>query len=332
MGTNQNRKIVELRDSMFNLDDPMSSGAWFWWFCSFFFENPKNPKKPREVVIVWTTKNVEGVDEDGIGIVFKRKDDNGAVASWYFDGEKMRHNIVLEKCKIRLARDRLSSESMTPTSYSVGKEGCRIKIGDDFEFFAKPLKRNKLASPRYHLTKVFGKNGISGIEAKKLEVKGVVEGEPITGTAYFQKVFANVPLFPWNWGVFHFENEGILTYNNHTVLWHVGGKDISFFDGKDYHNFTDMDVRISKGRYPKFEVVGENQKEKMSFTAKAYAHSSWVFKEKIFGFMGNQLTYNEYPAIVTDLKLVNKKNGKETNLKQLGKNMGNIEHGTGSLI
>ena len=331
------KDLVDFEKKVFDIEnEPMPKGAWWWWFWLFFFNNPLNPDKPRQLMILWSTKNVSEINCNNLKIRLNHNNGrnvlDGAVAVWYYDGEKMNHNFILEQCKLMLNGNKLSSESQTPTSFSTEKEKNIIKIGDDFNFIAESNNNHKFSMPTYHSNSYIGSMGYSLLRLNRLNLKGKIKNEPIHGSAYFQRVFVNAPSVPWYWGIFHFENGGILTYFNPHVFGRSIKKDISFFDGRTLHKFDEIKIK-REGKYlPSFLVTGINGKEKIDFKVKSYSHSSWSFRKKSLGLIPNKLIYNEYPSVISDLKLKNMRTGRSIVLKKLGKSVGNAEHTTGLLF
>ncbi|MFH1722489.1 MAG: hypothetical protein ABH950_07805 [Candidatus Altiarchaeota archaeon] len=329
--------LADFEKKLFDIkDDPMPKGAWWWWFWLFFFDNPKDPEKPRQLMILWSTKNVKTIDCNDLLIKLhhplNRSNLDGAVAAWYFDGEKMRHDYVLEQCYMSITETGLESESNTPTSFKI--EGTRniIRIGDNMEFEAESKGTHEFTQPIYGFDKYpFGK-GYSILRLNHLKLKGKVDGKKITGSAYFQRVFVNAPVPQWYWGIMHFQKGAVLTYFNPSLYGKSLNKDISFFDGKKMHSFDEIKVKREGGEIPSFYVKSENEKERIEFTVKAYSHSSWTFRKKMFGLIPNKLVYNEYPSTITKFRLKNKRNGGTIILDDLGSSVGNVEHTTGLLI
>ncbi|MFH1473328.1 MAG: hypothetical protein ABIE55_00380 [Candidatus Aenigmatarchaeota archaeon] len=331
------KDLIDFEKKVFNIEnESRPRGAWWWWFWLFFFNNPKNPGKPRQLMILWSTKNVKEIECNKLKIRLNRNSDrknlDGAVAVWYFDGEKMNHNFVLEQCNLKLSGNELSSDSKTPTSFSTDNNKNMVKIGNDFTFIAESNKGHKFSMPVYRSNNYLGNVGYSILKMNRLSLRGKIRNEPISGSAYFQRVFVNAPSVPWYWGIFHFENGGILTYFNPHVFGKSIKKDISFFDGRSMHKFDNIKVRRLGKYLPTFLITGINEKERISFKVKSYSHSSWSFKKKSLGIIPNKLVYNEYPSVISDLKLTNNKTGRSILLKKLGKSVGNAEHTTGLLL
>lgn len=329
--------LIDLEGKVFDIkNEPRPRGAWWWWFWLFFFNNPKNLEKPRQLMILWSTKNVKKIDCNNLKIKLNHSQDrsnlDGAVAAWYFDGEKMHHNFLLEQCNMNVSDKKLSSDSSIPTSFSINKTKNTVKIGSDFEFIAEAGNKHNFTMPTYHSHTYFGNIGYSMIRLNRLSLTGKIKNKPIHGSAYFQRVFVKAPAIPWYWGIFHFENGGILTYFKLHLLGKSFKKGISFFDGKKIHELININIKRLGGNIPTFTVSGENEHEKINFTVNSYSHSSWTFKKKTLGIIPNKLIYNEYPAVITNLKLTNKKTGKRIILEYLGKSLGNAEYATGLLL
>jgi hypothetical protein len=329
------KKLINFERRVFDVkNEPMAKGDWWYWFWLFFFDNKKNPEKPRQLMLVWSTKNEKEMEYNNQKIrlapLEDRKNLDGVVAAWYFDGERMHHGFLSEKCKIKLSDRKLFTDCTIPTSFHVNKDRSIVKIGDDFNFTAETRDCSSFNSLSYEL--FVSKKVFSIMELKRLNIKGKVRDEPVKGTAYFQRVFFDMPYPSWYWGIFHFENKSILTYGNSFVLGRSFKKDISFFDGKRVHFFDRMKVKKSGKEKLVFDVYGENKEEEIRFTVKSYSHTCWAFKKKTLGLIPTSLIYNEYPATVSKFELVNKKTGVKTVLKELGKSVGNAEYGSGLLI
>ncbi len=244
----------------------------------------------------------------------------------------MHHNFLLEQCSIQVSERGLFSDSRTPTCFSITKTKNTVKIGDDFEFIAQAGNNHNFTMPSYRSHTYLGNMGYSILRLNHLELRGKVRNNPIQGSAYFQRVFVTAPAIPWYWGIFHFENGGVLTYFKLHLLGKAVKKEISFFDGTKLHEFTDIKLTVSGETMPTFTVSGENEHERIHFIVNAYSHSSWAFRRRIFGIIPNNLTYNEYPARISELKLANKKTGETMSSEDLGKSVGNAEHTTGLLL
>lgn len=337
MKPNSETDLIDLERKVFHIkNEPMPQGAWWWWFWLFFFNNPKNPEKPRQLMILWSTKNEREISCNHLRFrpapPQDRNNLNGIVAAWYFDGGEMHHNFLLEQCNLRISDKEISSDSTIPSSFSINKTKNTVKIGNDFEFIAGAGDKHDFVMPTYKSNIYLMNRGYSILRLNHLNLSGRINNEKIHGSAYFQRVFVNAPTPSWYWGIFHFEGGGILSYYNPYLLGKSLKEDISFFDGEKIHNFDNVGIMRSRGDKPIFTISGETEDEKINFTVTSYSHSSWTFRKKVLGIIPNKLVYNEYPASISDLRFTNKKTGEDIVLADLGKAVGNAEHTTGFLI
>ena len=357
--------------------DSRRPGTWWWWFWLFFFDNPKDPQKPRQLMILWSTKDDRRIQcnsldivlpEDPIKIEGKRATLDGAVAAWYFDGEKMHDDFVLERCDVVLdeAGKTLKSVPHERTGNETGfyeKNGkfvTRIKTADgqEFEFESSLLKGNEMGVPVQSTRQYLGgKFDYKILRIQRMDLKARVKAgkraETAAGTAYFQKVMVNAPVAPWFWGILHFGDGSALQYFNP----HVGmaalennpfsgmvrldrarkslTKDITFYDasGKQTTHFKDVKIRAERrGGLPAWRISGKNGGAEIEFVVDAYAHSCWTFRKKIGGVLPvrSRLDYNEYPCRCSFFEL--RKNGKKKTLADIGGGVGNAEYAWGFLI
>jgi hypothetical protein len=287
-------------------------------------------------MILWSTRNAKELECNNLKVKLRKSEDKsmmyGAVASWYFDGEKMHHNFILEPCNIRLSENELFSESKTKTYFCINKNGGIVKIGDNFEFVAEAENKHEFTSPAHQKNTFIRNKGYDMIKLNHLKLSGKVDGQPIKGSAYFQRVFVNSPMSSWYWGLAHFENGSVMTYFKPYLFGKSFRKDISFFDGKEMHKFDEIKLKRRNDQLPMFSVSGENEEEKISFVVSAYSHSFWILRNNVMKFIPNQIFYNEYPAVISDFTLENKKTGEKITLKELGKSVCNAEHATGIMF
>lgn len=326
-------------DRVFDVEDePWPRGAWWWWFWLFFFDNPRDPQRPRQLMILWSTKNVDVIDCNSLKILLEHTDDrsllDGAVAAWYFDGDEMIHNYLLEQGTLELGGGGLRFNSSHPSRYLVEGEKNIVEIGDNMRFEAVNKGGHDFIGPDYRKNTFPLGFSYSVLWMNRLDLSGIVDGKPINGSAYFQRVFVNAPAPSWYWGLFHFGNGQMLSYYHAFFSALTFKKDISYYDGRDLHFFPDMSVQRLDGKgvqKPVFKVCGQAQGKRISFTVESYSHSSWTFRKKSLGVMPNKLVYNEYPAKIRDFVFIDE-GGKKTTLKDLGDSVGNAEHTTGLLF
>ncbi|MBD3389106.1 MAG: hypothetical protein GF416_08465 [Candidatus Altiarchaeales archaeon] len=330
-------EYVDFERKVFDISgERMPKGAWWWWFWLFFFDNPDDPSRPRQLMILWSTKNVKDIVCNDVNLKLSPGCDRsrmpGAVAAWYYDGSEMHHNYLLENCDILVSKGSVSSDSEVPAVFSVDGMRSEVVVGDHMRFISEASNDHEFMKPIYVADDVVGDIGYSILKLNRLELSGEVDGRATRGTSYFQRVFVNSPVPPWYWAVVHFENGAVLTYYNpHFHLTSIR-EDISYYDGERLHRFKSADISRSGDDLPSFTVSGENRDATIRLTVDAYSHSSWTFKKKTLGLVPNKLVYNEYPIVVSDFTFKDKSSGEVTTLEDLGSSVGNAEHTTGFLL
>jgi len=319
------QKIFDLKNIFFGEND------WIWWFWLFFFENPTNPEKPRQVAILWSARN-DIVKCNGMKMGTKKllKGDllDGGVAAWYFDGSKMYDNLLLSRVKINLGQSGITTSSPN-TSFQFNNGIFRITVEDKMKFEATLLNdKNKFVSPWEKGHKYLGL-GYDMIGINKLKLTASINGEISEGSAYFQKVFLKGPAIPWYWGIFHFKDSACLSYFNPRLLGKSIKKDVSFYDGETLHRFNDITIKKTRGFLPTFHIMARNKEKKIEFLVETYSKTTWEFRKKKFGLIPLNFNYRQYPARITRFKF----NDLKTNLSlsDLGYGIGNAEHSTGIL-
>ena len=300
----------------------------------FVFKDPKNPKRPKQLMILWSSKNEKEIECNGVK--FRMKNPlrgnklNGAVASWYYDGEKMHENFMLEQCDLIFTKNSISSKSSKPSRF-VMKGNCgEISVGDEFKF---KVKMNSCYKPIMDTITISDRRKYTVVDAFRFETKCKVCGEPMEGSDFFECMFCSTPIPSWYWGLFHFDDGSVLNYFEPYLFSMPIRKNISFFDCNGTHTFDNMRIKSDGKKLPSFTLSGSNKNDEISFRVKTYSRATWKFKKKhegIKGIIPNRLTYNEYPAIITKFSLKSK--GKTRTLSELGKSVGNAEHTEGFLF
>ena len=351
-----------------DLDDKRP-GTWWWWFWIFFIENKDNQSKPQQLMILWSTKNDSKIKCNNLNLkldneikVQKNKSTfNGAVATWYFDGKKMHENHILENCDITLNKKpyALVSESKNKTLFCEKNNKFVVQINKgktEFVFNSEIEANNEFVTPTLTQNNYLkGTFSHKVLRMPRLDFKGIIKNQEkeqnIRGTAYFQQVVVNSPLFPWYWGIFHFGNGSIVSYFNPHIgtamlkdnltktLLSNGNislkKGIYFFDkkAKKLHLFKNIKIKkqTNQKNQPVFKISGENKDTKISFTVDCYANAFWKFEKKFLGIVKMRLKYNEYPAQITQFNLQDKQGKTLAALKDLGTGIGNAEHSWGLL-
>jgi hypothetical protein len=156
------------------------------------------------------------------------------------------------------------------------------------------------------------------------KVSGVIDGESVSGTAYFQKVCVQAPSVPWYWGMLHFSDgsylDWFLPHASLTMLsrdaraWKK--RDIShialsqgglFHDAQNKRSERFEIVSVKKKKQPNnlphFDVQLQNGRTTIHISAQAVERAHWDFHQPTRGGVWSHLTYNEYPLIVKTLRI-----------------------------
>ena len=221
---------------------PIPRLSWWWYWVIMFVPDPDNPKRSRQLMILWSTKETPAIrvnghwwkpgsrmsiDEHGGHVI------PGMVCAWWYDGKKMFEPLVIKECRMALVNDK---HPLWPADGSGEGTGAIVPILDeDFSLGMRPgnkgfwlcLTSDEEARsegaptsfeaeltpwwcPTSTLTyrnNVYGFDmgyDILRLQGSKLKLK--VDGEEFEGSAYFQKVSVQAPSFPWFWGMLHFDD------------------------------------------------------------------------------------------------------------------------------
>jgi hypothetical protein len=211
--------------------------TWWWWWWLFFFPDPDNPRRTRQLMILWSTKYTDWIKVDYFdwtpeGEIQRRVkgtdvdlDFNGMTAAWWFDGKKMIDPVVLEPNAFRVEKrgadgvvDPQSSKDLRfsglPGHYHLDIDmpedghAFHLNMTDWTPFMSDHRYRANAYSKKYsyNILRIYGTR-VTGTY--------LVDGETVdaTGsTAYFQKVRVNAPAIPWYWTVMHTQRGDYLDY------------------------------------------------------------------------------------------------------------------------
>ncbi|MFP4116712.1 MAG: hypothetical protein ACLFTY_01710 [Candidatus Aenigmatarchaeota archaeon] len=288
------------------------------------------------MAVLWSRKDKKPITCNGRTFEFGEDEDSkGVVASWYFDGEEMHHNFIVEKSEMKMDSSSLKTEGKTPTVFQVDEESCEVTIGDGFRFTATPRKNYSFAnSSKLSKEYPFGMSQ-SVLRATYLSPESEVDGEVAEGSAYFQRVNIKAPTPSWYWGIFHFENGAFIDYHKSWLFGKTLKEELAFYDGDETHSFSEFSINMDEeGDLPSFHISaeGENGQKELNFTVEPYSKASWKFRKKLAGLIPNKLTYREYPAKISQLELVDRKKDRKLTLDDLGSSVGNAEYTTGFLL
>jgi len=337
--------------------------TWWWWWWLFLIKNKENPERPKQLMILWSTKNCQTVKIDDYD--WARKHDivkgpnglrfNGMAAAWYFDGNSMEDPVLLEEHDFSSAWN-AKGGSLGPTNgrmpaFSGGDGNYRVQLnakGTDFLFNMSPWTKFQ-SEPRHSHKKYAGRMGYDILKIYGSKLAGSIGGAPIEGTAYFQKVMVNAPAVPWYWGMFHGQDGSYVdyfmphiglpclrrSYSPHSVWDRLElplSKKINFFhepSQKHYEFRRNISIKKSVDHgLPTFFVSAKQGDAEIRMKLRAYSRACWKFRQPL-GKLETVLYYNEYPTTMEEFIL---KDGTTIIRKDdLGSVAGNTEHAWGTL-
>ncbi|MCX6771345.1 MAG: hypothetical protein NTX79_04785 [Candidatus Micrarchaeota archaeon] len=346
-------------------------GAWLWWFWLFFIhdENTKKTGKCRQLMILWSIKKDNEIMCNSLDIRQPRQLEaradgtyclNGAAAAWYFDGEQMHEDIVLEASHMSLdpRRRSLSAPGRSPSSFFMRGSDfvTRIKSGEhEFEFVARQKDLHPAVGPTHGATSLPAGMLIEGTRIETLELSGTEAHNgkkcALSGTAYFQKILLAAPPPQWYWGLYHFFDGSFFTYmvpySGRAMLADNAWKgarlktpslplkqDIFLYHAPSRRVFEGSQLTVAPSRIGKtenylHELTGGGNDFGITATARAYSHACWSFRKKIGSLPArSNFRYNEYPAVLESLELTTR-DGEVITLKN---GWGNMENSWGFII
>ncbi|MFH1199934.1 MAG: hypothetical protein V1708_02615 [Candidatus Micrarchaeota archaeon] len=349
-----------LLDAAWAIDyEHAKGGVWWWWFWLVFLKNPSNPDKPMQLMVLWSTKKEPHFKCNGVDIRFDqtilRKGQqavfDGAVASWFFDGKRMRENFILTQALLVLdAKERSIRADGASTSEKGGVFTASVHgSGAKIDFVARPF--NGAGKPMHVMNTFVKKFSYNITKVNELAVEGTLEiagkKRKVGGTAYFQRVIVKAPVMPWLWSIVHFADGSCLSYfcprmGTSLVKKDVGSlhsnvhfkSKLEFFCAQDgsYREFRPC--RISSDRNAgraRWKFAAHSAGESLEAELEAYSEAGWKIQNSLGGIFRNALHYDEYCVNAT--RLVFRRAGKpDYTLKQAGKGWGNAEHSWGFII
>ena len=349
-------------------ENSLKDRTWHWWWWIHFLENPTRPEFPKQLMVLWGTRNCRNVRVNDFSwapripmeICEARATFESIVASWYYDGNKMHDPFILDHGKTETVWDghsgRIKMEGDEGV-YSFGGSSADFWMDITSEKIGIELSMQRWKDPMAELIptgKDFFRNmGYSMLKYRGLTSSGKIRvGDAETsvkGRSYFQKVRISSITPCWYWGTVQWDNGAYLQYflpqvgipmlrhsKSHESLMDWGEKSVSktlnFCDPEDGREYLMDDVRITK-RYdndlPIFTVNASSNESELSIEMATYARCCWNISQPIIGAIWQGLFYNEYPARVTDFKF---KNGnRKVSNDDFGKSYCNCEHTWGTV-
>jgi hypothetical protein len=336
---------------------PQNHLTWDWWWWLVMLDDPKNMEPGKQLMVLWSTKDNEMVQVNDITWNPKGKpgfDEQGAirldgmVCAWWFDGSVMHDEIISHVCDMIVLP---ANHSSWPSSSKSNRGGgavvplldsdCSMGMVEDRSKFWLNLnlsERSPIQSVQLDLTPwnpamstarqanaTYATNmGYDILRLHGTKVSGVIDGESVSGTAYFQKVCVQAPSVPWYWGMLHFSDgsylDWFLPHASLTMLsrdaraWKK--RDIShialsqgglFHDAQNKRSERFEIVSVKKKKQPNnlphFDVQLQNGRTTIHISAQAVERAHWDFHQPTRGGVWSHLTYNEYPLIVKTLRI-----------------------------
>ncbi|MDA8622848.1 hypothetical protein N9L38_01095 [Candidatus Poseidoniales archaeon] len=336
---------------------PLNHLTWDWWWWLVMLDDPKNVEPGKQLMVLWSTKDNEMVQVNEVTWNPKGKpgfDEQGAirldgmVCAWWFDGSVMHDEIISHVCDMIVLP---AGHSSWPSSSKSNQGGgavvplldsdCSMGMVEDRSKFWLNLnlsERSPIQSVQLDLTPwnpamstarqanatYAGNMGYDILRLHGTKVSGVIDGESVSGTAYFQKVCVQAPSVPWYWGMLHFSDgsylDWFLPHASLTMLsrdsraWKK--RDIShialsqgglFHDAQNKRSerFEIVSVKKEKqsNNLPHFDVQLQNGRTSIHISAQAVERAHWDFHQPTRGGVWSHLTYNEYPLIVKKLRI-----------------------------
>ena len=345
----------------------LKNRTWQWWWIHFF-ENPDHPEFPRQLMILWGNRNCKKVrvnDSCWEPTIPMETNGNHAafesiVASWYFDGNKMHDQFILDHGKTETLWDDHSEQIKMEGldgSHSFGGSPADFWLRVDNENVGIELSMQRWKNVLAELTPT-GKNffrnmGYSMLKYRALSSSGKIRiGEtetPVDGRSYFQKVRISSLTPCWYWGTVQWENGAYLQYflphigipmlrhstsHQSTMDWgeRMVSKTLNFYDPTQGKEHFMEDIRITK-RYendlPTFSVNASSDEGELRIEMATYARCCWNISQPLLGPIWQGILYNEYPARVMDFEF--RSGTRIVNNVDFGRSYCNCEHTWGTV-
>ena len=350
-------------------DNNIPNLTWWWWWWIFFIRDPERPGKTKQLMILWSTKYTDEIkvmdkkwsvkklptDEDG-ALRF-----NGMTAAWWFDGKTMKDPCVLEEMDFEVRHDGDNGELkpvMAGADYRFfgGPDKYTVNVKDkanDFHFEMTPWN-DYLQKHRFNENSYTKKYSYDIMKIYGMKMTGTIDGKPVDGTAYLQRVTVNAPAPTWYWGLVHCGDGSFIDYFQPFVgpqTFRTKEKIQSVADWGDvpfsrsihfYHKGSDREFTFKKravkirhaldGDLPIFDIWGKDKEKEFHLKLRAYSRAFWRFQQKKRFLMNSILYYNEFPATVEEFSFRTLDGSVVVNKEDLGFTASNFEHSWGKLI
>jgi hypothetical protein len=349
-------------------ENMLKNRTWHWWWWIHFFENADDPELPRQLMILWGTRNCKKVrvnDYRWDPVLPMETNERHAtfesmVASWYYDGKKMHDPFFIDHGRTETEIDARSGSlrlNGAKGTYSYGGSSADFWLNIDTEsvgIMLSMVKWNEVMAELLPTGKNFiGNMGYSMLKYRALSSSGRIRlgnaEVPVNGRSYFQKVRISSITPCWYWGTVQWNNGAYLQY----FLPHVGtpmlrrsisheskmdwgekmlAKTLNFYDPMECREYIMKNVKITK-RYendlPIFNVNASSDNCELSIEMATYARCCWNISQPFIGPLWHGIFYNEYPARVINFEF--KSGPRIANNTDFGGSYCNCEHTWGSV-
>ena len=178
-----------------NLSEKLKGLTWWWWWWIFFFDNPDDPEHPRQLMILWSTKNcpkisvmdfdwhrrMEILRDTNPETGEKRLRFNGMTAVWYYDGKRMYDPFLLKESDFRVQfknSGELIPETEEDLRFYGGPREYTVRVqnlekGLDFTFNLSPWSEF-LSTPRYASRHYIGRYGYNILRFYGMKLSGTL--------------------------------------------------------------------------------------------------------------------------------------------------------------
>lgn len=349
--------------SLWKTDFPTAKkGVWWWWFWLYFLENPKDPKKPLQLMVLWSTKKERFMQVNSLPVNMEQRHAktasgelaNGAIAAWFFDGKQVRENFLLDDGLLHLDAKRRRLESLTVQKGVFTQTGDRFDVvlskpGTRFSFSSK--LSGDAARPLAHTTEYFKRFSFFINKMYRLPCRAVLEEngkrQKFTGTSYFQMVRVQSPTVPWVWSLVHFKDGSVLSYMSPRVGSGLFKEDLhgldasanvvlrrksEFFDArtKKWHLLRDLKLKAHpQGGKLVWKMSAREGDKRLEAELESYGKATWRLGKPVLAPFKTALYYNEYMVVATKFSF--QEGSYQRTLAQVGPGMGNCEHAWGFL-
>jgi hypothetical protein len=288
---------------------------------------------------------------------------------WAGDGETVHDHVVKQPAEAVLSREdkrieawkehedgtKRGSEMAALTGDTLGLEAHIIGDDAEAEFEAWGDLDTKMTSPHHSLDIDTPLGGVEVVAWRQMEFEGEFDlpdgQETLSGSAYFQRVCFDMPLFPWKWiwAIFpdgtsfsvmipfigpQLFREGYDFFSSTKLermtiplrqsgFWHwPDGREVEF-------DRVTVEPILDAGEHPDFDVRVENDEgDYVSFVARTYGHArNWLERDRLGDRVDSHWSYNEFMFRMAGL--AGRVDGTRINDESMGTAFGTLEYSTG---